>query len=208
MYYGVREMDKEIIEKYLNFNNGFFIEVGGNDGITQSNTAHLEFNKQWRGILVEAIPYKYELMVNNRPNSICINGCLSNVDGNIITFNDVNLMSFIENSRKSEVEDELWISEGEKCQNISRKKYELSTKKLQTIIDEYNIKNIDFFSLDVEGHELSVLEGIDFSKTRPKYILIECTHKEEIFEFMLKNNYECIDKFVIHDFLFKDNLSL
>jgi hypothetical protein len=144
MYYGVREMDKDIIEKYLNFDDGFFIEVGGNDGITQSNTAHLEFNKNWKGVLIEAIPYKYDLMVNNRPNSICINGCLSNVDNDIVTFNDVNLMSFIENSRKGEINDELWITEGEKCQNITRKKYELSTKRLQTIIDEHNIQKIDF----------------------------------------------------------------
>ena len=207
MYYGVREMDKDIIEKYFNFDGGFFIEVGGNDGITQSNTAHLEFNKNWKGVLIEAIPYKYDLMVNNRPNSICINGCLSNVDNDIVTFNDVNLMSFIENSRKGEINDELWITEGEKCQNITRQKYELSTKRLQTIIDEHNIQKIDFFSLDVEGHELNVLQGIDFLRTRPHYILIECTHKEEVFDFMLNNNYECVDKFVIHDYLFKDKLN-
>lgn len=28
--------------KYLNFRNGFFIEAGGNDGISQSNTYYLE----------------------------------------------------------------------------------------------------------------------------------------------------------------------
>jgi FkbM family methyltransferase len=204
MYYGVNEMDKDIIEKYLNYNDGFFIEVGGNDGITQSNTAHLEFYKNWDGLLIEAIPDKFKLMIINRPKSICINTCLSNIDGEVIKFNDVNLMSFVENSRKSEFDDEQWIYEGEKCQNIIREKYELITKKLQTILEENSINKIDFFSLDVEGYELNVLQGLDFSKNRPKYVLIECTHQEEIFEFMDRNEYECIDKFVIHDFLFKD----
>ena len=200
-------MDKDVITKYLNYNDGFFIEVGGNDGITQSNTAHLEFYKNWKGLLVEPILDKFQSMVTNRPNSICINTCLSNIDGELIKFNDVNLMSFVENSRKSQIDDEQWIYEGEQCQGINRKKYELTTKKLQTVLDENNINKIDFFSLDVEGYELNVLQGLDFSKIRPKYILIECTHQEEIFKFMRENNYECLQKFVVHDFLFKDKLN-
>jgi len=207
MYYGVELIDKKIIEKYLNYENGFFIEVGGNDGITQSNTAHLEYYKGWNGLLIEPITNKFNQMVLNRPKSICVNTCLSNIDDSEIEFVDVNLMSFVKNSRKSDENDNNWIKEGENCQNIKSIKYILKTKKLQTIIEENKITKIDFFSLDVEGHELSVLEGLNFNHVRPKYILIECTHKDEIFDFMLNNDYECIDKFVIHDYLFKDKLN-
>lgn len=206
MYYGVELIDKKIIEKYLNYENGFFVEVGGNDGVTQSNTAHLEYYKGWNGLLIEPITNKFNQMVLNRPKSICINTCLSNVDDFEIEFIDVNLMSFIKNSRKSDENDNVWIKEGENCQNIKSIKYTLKTKKLQTIIEKNKINSIDFFSLDVEGHELSVLEGLNFNHIRPKYILIECTHKDEIFDFMYNNNYECIDKFVVHDYLFKDKL--
>jgi len=40
-YHGLNGLDKKI-EKYINFNNGFFCELGANDGITQSNTFFFE----------------------------------------------------------------------------------------------------------------------------------------------------------------------
>ena len=61
-YFGVGDIDKKIIEKYLNYENGFYLEIGGNDGITQSNTANLELFRNWSGMLVEPIYYKYILL--------------------------------------------------------------------------------------------------------------------------------------------------
>jgi|688.fasta_scaffold215545_3 FkbM family methyltransferase len=203
-YFGVNDMDKKIIEKYLNYENGFYLEIGGNDGITQSNTANLEFFRNWSGMLVEPIFYKYNLMKNFRKKSICLNACVSDKDGEIVKFNDVNLMSFVENARKSEEADEFWMSEGEKCQNMIRSSYNLETIMLQTLLDKHNITDIDFFSLDVEGYELQVLQGLNFNIVRPKYILIECTHKDEIFSFMDENKYEMIEFYNNNDYLFKD----
>jgi hypothetical protein len=37
MTHSLNELDDKML-KYLNFNNGFFIEAGANDGIIQSNT--------------------------------------------------------------------------------------------------------------------------------------------------------------------------
>ena len=48
-----QEVNRKVTERYLNYNNGFFIEVGGADGVIQSNTIHLERYKNWTGVLVE-----------------------------------------------------------------------------------------------------------------------------------------------------------
>ena len=78
-YYGLSEIDKIISTKYLNFDDGVFIEVGGYDGLGQSNTAHFEFDRNWTGLLVEPTD-KFNLMVRNRPNSICENYALVSND--------------------------------------------------------------------------------------------------------------------------------
>ena len=42
--HGKNDLDIKL-EKYLNFSNGFFIELGAHDGITQSNTYYYEKKK-------------------------------------------------------------------------------------------------------------------------------------------------------------------
>jgi hypothetical protein len=38
---------------------GVFIELGANDGLTQSNTAFFEFSRGWTGLLVEPVSYTH-----------------------------------------------------------------------------------------------------------------------------------------------------
>ena len=47
------------IEKYLS-ENGLFIEVGANNGFSESNTYYLERFRNWNGILIEPIPHLYQ----------------------------------------------------------------------------------------------------------------------------------------------------
>ena len=57
-YKGANNLDKKI-ESYLNYNNGYFVELGANDGITQSNSYYFEKYRGWRGTLVEPTPHNY-----------------------------------------------------------------------------------------------------------------------------------------------------
>jgi hypothetical protein len=49
----------------------------------------------------------------------------------------------------------------------------ISARTLSSIIDEHEIKGIDFLSLDTEGYELHILRGLNLNKHRPTYMLIE-----------------------------------
>lgn len=46
---------------------------------------------------------------------------------------------------------------------------------LQPVFDAYSFTSIEFFSLDVEGHELQVLNSINFLKTKIGVILVEAS---------------------------------
>ena len=58
MYHGLHELDR-LLEKTLDYDHGFFVELGANDGETQSNTFYFEKNRNWRGVLVEPILHNY-----------------------------------------------------------------------------------------------------------------------------------------------------
>jgi len=60
--------------------------------------------------------------------------------------------------------------------------------------------------LDVEGAEISVLNGIDFNEYKIEYILVECRNIEKMQKFLTSKNYSLIKKMSNHDYLFGLNL--
>ena len=73
---------------------------------------------------------------------------------------------------------------------------------------KYNDYEIDFLDVDVEGADLQVLKGINFSKRKPKLICVEIHQKNfkkhKIYRFLIKKKYKLIwqESF---SFLFKRN---
>jgi hypothetical protein len=63
------------------------------------------------------------------------------------------------------------------------------------VTDYLNIENIDFFSLDVEGHEYEVLRGVNFEKLHIKYICVEIRNfnKNEIFKLLEEKNFKLVE---------------
>lgn len=168
------KLNKEI---FFEKENGFFIELGAYDGLTQSNTAFFEKTKNWTGILIEASRDRYEECVKNRPNSKCVNTACSATDNASISFNH-------ENGLMSKVVDD--------------GAYSCDTSTLETILDNCEVdRNIDFLSLDVEGHELEVLEGLNLCKYRPNYMLIELWDDNEfdVKTLLYDNNYRCLGNY-------------
>jgi len=58
-YFGLNQIDRELAS-ILNFDDGFYVEIGANDGNTQSNTKHFELFRNWRGILIEPVPKTFK----------------------------------------------------------------------------------------------------------------------------------------------------
>jgi FkbM family methyltransferase len=188
---------------------GFFIELGANDGLTQSNTAFFENSRNWNGILIEPSVRGYELCVKNRPNSLCFNyACVSNDYNYDFVYGD-----FEQNSLMASIN-------GERLGSNTLTKVKAVT--LEFILDSQNItNNIDFLSLDTEGYELNILKGLNLDKYRPNYMLIEVYKKDydDIYLFLKDKNYSLICNFTNYnlvtnphwdgthnDYLFVDNL--
>ncbi|MFM7191254.1 MAG: FkbM family methyltransferase [Microcystaceae cyanobacterium] len=196
------DMDNKL-QKYLNYSGGFFIEVGANNGFDQSNTYYLEKMKQWRGLLIEAIPKLYEQCVKERPQSQVVNYALVAPDypEKCVKMRHVGLMSMVSevNPEREDraIQDGQILEWGLNCYQI-----DVPARTLTSILEEYGVTDIDFFSLDVEGFELQVLKGLDLTRYCPKYLLVETNDKAPIDDY-LKEYYQEIDQLTFHDYLYR-----
>ncbi len=177
--------------EYLNYDNGFFIESGAYDGIFESNTKHLE-DRGWNGLLIEPSIDGYNLCKQNR-KSISINCALVGPDYSLSfiegCFKNLNPCSHV-----NYIPDYFSQHQINSTNQNADELVAVPAKTIQSIIDEYNIKNIDFWSLDVEGIEQTVMDGMDFNKNPPKYIRIETANfldrEERIYAYLNKRGYE------------------
>lgn len=166
---GHSAINRIIVDEYFrDMRDGFFIETGSCDGIFQSNTFYLETELNWSGLLIEPNPNYVKECIVNRPKSKVYECALVSFD-----FKDDHtvLYSIASKGAMGTVEDRgMWINETE-TPVIHQK---IAVRTLTSILDEIQPKEIDFFSLDVEGYEKNVLQGLDFEKYKPKIIVIEC----------------------------------
>lgn len=199
------------LSKYLNFNNGFFVELGANDGVRQSNTYYLEKSKNWRGILVEPFDKNYELCKKNRLNSnVSCAACVPfDFQEKKLEMLYADLMSIsCKLSRLSISDIQKHVEQGKKFLKKRERVFSFFANAipLNSILEaQFAPAIIDFLSLDVEGAELDVLNGINFSKFNFKYILIETRNFAELMSFMKKKNYTYVEHLSSHDALFKYN---
>jgi FkbM family methyltransferase len=185
----LNQLDKKMLE-FINYENGYFIECGANDGVDQSNTWYYEKILNWSGVLIEPLSKQFQELKKNRSkkNKFFNMALCSSESNNTMILEDNDLTSSTSKQNNKTVKS-----------NIVSVKSTTLTK----ILDEVSAPNlIDFFSLDVEGFEDQVIKGINFNKYNFKYFLIE-TKNEKVINFLFNKNYVLIKKLSYHDLLFK-----
>jgi FkbM family methyltransferase len=180
---------KRILEYIKDIKNGFYIEAGAYDGLLQSNTKFLEEEYGWSGMLIEPSPKIFELLEKNRPDNININKCLVSSKYQYSTIQgafDNGPMSSVNNIRNIQDAELIYVS----CNT------------LENILNDNYIEHIDFMTIDTEGYEFEVLEGLNLTKNRPTYLLIEIysNDKDKIFNYLEQNNYLLLENITNYNY--------
>ena len=143
--------------------NGFFVELGAGDGQDLSNTLLLEKNYGWRGILIEPNPKHLQSLQTLRKNSAISSGLCFSEPGKIVEFTFADHLSGISYNITKYTDI---LSNGNSTKMI--------TTTLTQIFDDLHAPPlIDYLSLDTEGSELDILQGVDFNRYNFLYITIE-----------------------------------
>ena len=128
--------------------NGYFIEIGANDGFKYSNTLYLERGFSWDGLLIEANP-KYEDSLAKRDAKSVI-AAVTESDG-VFEFLDADLYGGVAESIHSDTMQK----------NGSSSTIQVQGFELHKILKENSVPmEIDFISIDVEGAEQQVLKQL------------------------------------------------
>lgn len=180
--------DVTVLDYFKNKKNGYFIEIGANDGITLSNTYLLEKYFDWKGICVEPLPTVFSKLVESRPKSICINKAVFETSGMTLPFdisekNDLlsGLSNYIGKAHADKVE-------------ADKTTVDVTTITFNDILDQNKAPLfIDYLSLDTEGTELMILKSLNLNKYTFGIIDVEHNFTEprrsEIREYLLSNGY-------------------
>lgn len=190
-------MDEKLAQ-LMPWHGGTFVEAGAHDGYTQSNTYYLERHRGWSGLLIEPIPVLRKRCERRRGNSHVV-GCAlvaPESEGNTAVMQFRDLMSVIdgdETPRRGEAEPHGYS-------------VEVPARTLSSVLDEANLPNPDLLVLDLEGHELDALAGLDRDAYAPLYILLESLDRavqEPEFDAVLSPHYERVGALSEYDLLYR-----
>ena len=167
---------------------GVCLEVGGADGIDQSNSLLLERVYGWKCFLVEPVASQHKMSVFFRPEAVSARYAFVS-DKTYQTTKEITINVSALGSSISGGQDQSIHTES------------VPTITLDGFIDHYNIRHIDIFVLDVEGYEIEVLEGYKKNTGVIDYLLVEAFVYEIFNSYALSRNWKFIKK-LGNDYLF------
>lgn len=163
--YGQFGEDRILEEIFSDRSEGYCVEIGAHDGLTGS-ASYLFEKRGWHCLLVEPIPESVEEIRKHR-SCMVVNCAVSDREG-VATFGvaeGAEAMSTLDLT-PAHIE---WI----KRAGGAVKEISVRTATLDRLLAEAAFPEIQFITIDVEGHELAVLEGFSLEAHRPRVVILE-----------------------------------
>ena len=197
--------DKIILNLFPKKFIGNFVDIGCYHPTKYSNT-YLLYKYGWSGINIDLNPLSIELFNYLRPKDINICAAISDkeIKKKILFTGDLSPENTIQSSHKS------FLIKNHNYKNKDIKIKLIKTVKLLKLLKKYNLNKINFLNIDIEGHELKVLQSLDLNKIKIDIICVEILNYDSIskkrtdliIRYLKKNRY-ILKKKTIVNYIFK-----
>ena len=148
--------------------NGVFLELGGADGLAQSNTYHLERCLGWSGIMLEANPSQMDMLCRNRPGVVSVGGL------GVCALPETHLEFAVPLKKGLSAGAVATLSpEANRSHLRDRRgsRLRLPCAPLSAFLQD--VHHLDYLSLDLEGGEAVALGSIDWRELSVHAISVE-----------------------------------
>ena len=186
----VRRLLLDFLIRRLNDSSGGQIrdvQVGANDGVLDDPVYAAASEFGWTGLLVEPVPIYFsrlQKLYADNPKMIMENVGVSDTAG---------MLKIYYLAEHAEQRFPEWVRG---CASTDRQRLvaamdkfgafdetdlascEVPVCRLDQLLVQFGISEIDLLVIDVEGHELHVLDGADFDRIRPRMVVIEANSDE------------------------------
>lgn len=159
-----RMEEQHLVELFLplmklpNRHPPIFVELGGYNGVHESNTIFLQRCLGWRGLLIEAQPSAFADLPLNRPGAVTIHSAVSDacsVNGTASFVQSLSTRGTMLTSKSP------------------MRQVSVPCAPLSHYLTLMSADHVSFLSLDVEGGELNVLRSIDWERQSVSLLVVE-----------------------------------
>lgn len=164
-----------------------FVEVGANDGDQHDHLRPFISGSDWRGVMVEPVPYVFERLRHNYAGVdrvACENAAIADRDGTLPFFHlrdatpaeRAELPSWYDGIGSFSLD--FVLGHARDIPDVADRLVEASVPTLTfaTLLQRHGIDDVDLVVIDTEGHDAAILRSIDLHVHRPRLLLYEHFH--------------------------------
>jgi FkbM family methyltransferase len=146
---------------------GRYVDVGANEP-SRFSVSRLFYDHGWSGVAVEPVPSFAQQFREARPRDVVVEAALTTGEPGTTT------MTAFEGTGLSTLDDA--AAGRHRGAGYEGTAIEVATTTLQAVVDEHLAgEEVQFCSVDVEGHEAAVLASADLTRFRPWVLVVEAT---------------------------------
>jgi FkbM family methyltransferase len=164
-----------------------FVEVGSNDGEQHDHLRPHILAREWRGVMVEPVPYIFERLRRNYAGLDRValeNAAIADRDGQLPFFH----LRDAGDEERAALPDwydgvgsfnrEAILTHAPQMPDIAERIVELEVPALsfETLCERHDIGRPDLLVIDTEGHDWAIIESIDLPTRGPRLLVYEHFH--------------------------------